>query len=39
MELIHGPLGFNDTDREGIMVFGFDQMGTYIEQYNYDSTK
>jgi hypothetical protein len=36
MELIHGPLGFNDTDREGIMVFGFDQMGTYVEQYNYD---
>jgi hypothetical protein len=36
MEAIHGPLGFNDTDREGIMIFGFDQAGTYVEQYNYD---
>jgi hypothetical protein len=36
MNLIRGPLGFNDTDREGIMIFGFDQAGTYVEQYNYD---
>jgi hypothetical protein len=36
MDTIRGPLGFNDTDREGIMIFGFDQMGTYVEQYNYD---
>jgi GNAT superfamily N-acetyltransferase len=36
MDTIHGPLGFNDTDREGIMIWGFDQMGTYVEQYNHD---
>ncbi|MDL2292104.1 GNAT family N-acetyltransferase [Acholeplasma sp. OttesenSCG-928-E16] len=32
---IHGPLGFNDTDREGMVVEGFDTMGTYVSLYNY----
>lgn len=36
MTLIHGPLGFNDLEREGLLVEGFDQLGTYEEEYNYD---
>ena len=35
MELIHGPLGFNDLDREGLLIEGFDQPQTFEEQYNY----
>ena len=36
MDRIHGPLGFNDLDREGMLVEGFDQYNTFEEQYNYD---
>ncbi|MDR0850537.1 MAG: N-acetyltransferase [Christensenellaceae bacterium] len=36
MEEIHGPLGFNDLDREGMLIKGFDQLCTFEEQYNYD---
>jgi len=36
MEVIHGPMGYNDLDREGLLVEGFDQMSTYEEQYNFD---
>lgn len=35
MEIIHGPLGFNDLDREGLLIEGFDQPQTFEEQYNY----
>lgn len=35
MEFIHGPLGFNDLEREGLMVDGFDTMGAYLSSYNY----
>lgn len=35
MEIVHGPLGFNDLDREGLLIEGFDQMSTFEEQYNY----
>ena len=35
METIHGPLGFTDFDREGILVEGFDQMATMSTTYNY----
>ena len=35
MENIHGPLGFNDLEREGLLVDGFDTLGTYITAYNY----
>lgn len=35
MELIHGPMGYNDLDREGLLIDGFDQMSTFEEQYNY----
>jgi len=36
MTSIHGPLGFNDLEREGLMVSGFDKLGTYLTSYNYD---
>ncbi len=36
MDTIHGPLGFNDLDREGLLIKGFDQLCTFEEQYNYD---
>lgn len=34
--ICHGPLGFNDLEREGLLIEGFDQLGTYEEQYNYE---
>ncbi|MDR0796556.1 MAG: hypothetical protein LBE79_11015 [Tannerella sp.] len=36
MEVIHGPLGFTDLDHEGMLIEGFDQMGTMAALYNYD---
>ena len=36
MNKVHGPLGFNDLDREGLLIKGFDQLCTFEEQYNYD---
>lgn len=35
MEKIHGPLGFTDLDHEGMLVEGFDQIGTFYTIYNY----
>ncbi len=35
LEYVHGPLGFNDTDREGLLIEGFDRMGTFETQYSY----
>ncbi|MDR1357583.1 MAG: hypothetical protein LBJ58_07945 [Tannerellaceae bacterium] len=35
MEEIHGPLGFTDMDHEGMLVHGFDLMGTMATIYNY----
>ncbi|GHV04191.1 N-acetyltransferase [Clostridia bacterium] len=32
---IHGPIGFNDLDREGLLIDGFDRMSTFETQYNY----
>lgn len=32
---IHGPLGFTDLDREGLLVDGFNEKGTYATIYNY----
>ncbi len=32
----HGPLGFTDLDKEGLLVEGFDRMGTTVTIYNYD---
>ncbi len=35
MDTIHGPWGFNDQDREGMLVEGFDKRATYATNYNY----
>lgn len=32
---IHGPLGFCDLDREGMLVDGFDRRGQFITYYNH----
>ena len=34
MEYIHGPLGYDDLEREGLMVDGFDKQGCFITSYN-----
>ena len=36
MAEICGPLGFNDLDREGLLVEGFEENSTFEEQYNYE---
>ena len=33
---IVGPLGYSDLEREGLLIEGFEELGTYEEQYNYD---
>ena len=35
LEALHGPLGFTDLDREGMLVEGFDELGTLATFYNY----
>ncbi|MDL2265385.1 hypothetical protein LJC57_07610 [Parabacteroides sp. OttesenSCG-928-G07] len=35
MKTLHGPLGFTDMDNEGMLVDGFDQLGTMATIYNY----
>lgn len=39
MNIVHGPLGFNDLDREGMLVEGFDEIATFEEAYNFDYYK
>ena len=35
MTAVHGPLGFTDLDHEGMLIDGFDQLGTLASIYNY----
>lgn len=35
MEVVHGPLGFNDMEREGLLIEGFDTISTINSQYYY----
>lgn len=35
MDMIQGPMGFTDMDKEGMLIKGFDQLGTLITIYNY----
>lgn len=35
LERIHGPWGFNDTDREGMLTYGFSERSTYSTNYYY----
>jgi GNAT superfamily N-acetyltransferase len=32
---VHGPLGFCDLDREGMLIEGFDELDMFITNYNY----
>ena len=34
-DFIHGPWGFNDTDREGMLTYGFNERSTYATNYYY----
>ena len=36
MTSIVGPLGFTDLDNEGMLTFGYDEIGTMATIYNYD---
>lgn len=35
MDTLHGPWGFNDTDREGMLTKGYEHRATYATNYNY----
>lgn len=35
MTEICGPLGYNDLDREGLLIDGFEELSTFEEQYNF----
>jgi GNAT superfamily N-acetyltransferase len=35
MAAVHGPLGFTDMDREGMLIEGFDELGTMATLYNH----
>ncbi len=35
MTALHGPLGFTDMDKEGMLVEGFDELGTLATIYNH----
>ena len=35
LEEIIGPMGYNDLDREGLLIEGFDYLNTYEEEYNF----
>lgn len=35
MDTVHGPLGFHDMEREGLLIEGFDELATFEENYNY----
>ncbi len=35
IDVVHGPLGYNDLDKEGLMIEGFEYDQTYGGVYNY----
>ncbi len=35
LKAIHGPLGFTNLDHEGMLIEGFDELGTMATIYNY----
>lgn len=35
LKAVHGPLGFTDMDREGLLVEGFNELGTLATFYNH----
>ena len=34
MEYVHGPLGYDDLEREGLTTYGFDKFGAFVTGYN-----
>ncbi|MBE5744436.1 MAG: N-acetyltransferase [Clostridiales bacterium] len=34
-DIVCGPLGYSDLEREGLLIEGFSELSTYEEQYNY----
>lgn len=34
MEYIHGPLGYDDLEREGLTTYGFENEGAFVTGYN-----
>ncbi|MBQ8749563.1 MAG: GNAT family N-acetyltransferase [Clostridia bacterium] len=36
MDTICGPLGFSDLEREGLLIWGFEEISTFEEQYTYE---
>ncbi len=36
LDTLHGPWGFDDMDREGMLTEGFDRRATYATNYNYE---
>lgn len=35
LEAVHGPLGFCDLDKEGMLIEGYDELSMFITLYNY----
>jgi GNAT superfamily N-acetyltransferase len=35
LSAVHGPLGFTDMDREGMLIEGFEELGTMATLYNH----
>lgn len=35
-DIVFGPLGYSDLEREGLLVEGFEELSTFEEQYNYE---
>jgi ribosomal protein S18 acetylase RimI-like enzyme len=35
LQAVHGPLGFTDMDREGMLIEGFNELATLATNYNY----
>ena len=33
---IHGPIGFSDFDKQGMLVEGFDEINMFVTPYNYE---
>ncbi|MGN1227317.1 MAG: N-acetyltransferase, partial [Christensenellales bacterium] len=36
MEKVCGPLNFSDLEREGLLIWGFEEISTFEEQYTYE---
>ena len=36
LSAVHGPMGFTDMDKEGMLIEGFDELGTLPMIYNHD---